>query len=87
MKQKIEIKIATIEKNRDHAKIKFNLETDLVPKCGLVEPFIKLIIKDVATPLLEECEDDTHTPEMGTWESSGTPKTSKFDFKGQNTSP
>jgi len=28
----------------------------------------------VATPLLEECEDDTHTPEMGTWESSGTPK-------------
>jgi hypothetical protein len=29
----------------------------------------------VATPLLEECEDDTHTPEMGTWESSGTPKT------------
>jgi len=20
----------------------------------------------VATPLLEECEDDTHTPEMGT---------------------
>jgi len=25
----------------------------------------------VATPLLEECEDDTHTPEMGTWESTG----------------
>jgi hypothetical protein len=41
----------------------------------------------VATPLLEECEDDTHTPEMGTWESSETLKTSKLDCKGQNTSP
>jgi hypothetical protein len=41
----------------------------------------------VATPLLEECEDDTHTPEMGTWESSGTPETSEFNCKGQNTSP
>ncbi len=40
----------------------------------------------VATPLLEECEDDTHTPEMGTWESSETPETSEFDCKGQNTS-
>ncbi len=36
--------------------------------------------------LLEECEDDTHTPEMGTWESIGTPKTSEFDYRGQNTS-
>jgi hypothetical protein len=41
--------------------------------------------KDVATPLLEECEDDTHTPEMGTWESTGALKTSKLDCKGQNT--
>jgi len=41
----------------------------------------------VATPLLEECEDDIHTPEMGTWESSGTPETLEFDLKGQNTSP
>jgi len=40
----------------------------------------------VATPLLEECEDDTNTPEMGTWESSGTSKISEFNFKGQNTS-
>jgi hypothetical protein len=30
----------------------------------------------VATPLLEECEDDTYTPEMGTWESSGILETS-----------
>jgi hypothetical protein len=43
--------------------------------------------KFVATPLLEECEDDTHTPEMGTWESFGTLKTSEFDCKGQNISP
>ncbi len=39
----------------------------------------------VATLLLEEWEDDTHTPEMGTWESTGTPKTSEFDCRGQNT--
>jgi len=31
---------------------------------------------NVATPLLEECENDIHIPEMGTWESSETPKTS-----------
>ncbi len=41
----------------------------------------------VATPLLEKCEDDTHILEMGTWESFRTPKTSKFDCKGQNTLP
>jgi hypothetical protein len=36
---------------------------------------------DVATPLLEECEDDTHTLEMGTWESFGTPKNLEFTKK------
>jgi hypothetical protein len=41
----------------------------------------------VATPLLEECQDDTHTPEIGTWESFGTPKTSELDCRGQNTLP
>ncbi len=40
----------------------------------------------VTTPLLEECEDDTHTLEIGTWESFGTPETSGFNCKGQNTS-
>jgi hypothetical protein len=34
----------------------------------------------VATPLLAKCEDDTHTPKMG------TPKILEFDFRGQNTS-
>jgi hypothetical protein len=42
--------------------------------------------KSVATLLLEGCEDETHTPEMGTWESIRTPKTSEFDCRGQNTS-
>ncbi len=36
-------------------------------------------------PTLRECEDETHTPEMGTWEYFGTPKTSEFDCRGQNT--
>jgi hypothetical protein len=37
-------------------------------------------------PTLRVCEDETHTPEMGTWESSKTPKSSEFNWKGQNTS-
>jgi hypothetical protein len=41
---------------------------------------------DVATLLWEECDDETHTPKMGTWESTGTPKTLEFDCRGQNTS-
>ncbi len=41
----------------------------------------------VATPFLEQCEDNNHTLEMGTWESSETLKTSEFDCKGQNTLP
>jgi hypothetical protein len=39
----------------------------------------------VATPFLEECEDDIHTPEMGTRESFETPETSEFNYRGQNT--
>ncbi len=40
----------------------------------------------VATPLWRKCEVATHTPENGTWESSGTPKNSEVDCRGQNTS-
>jgi hypothetical protein len=40
---------------------------------------------NVATLLWEECEDETHTPKMGTWESIGTPETLQFDCRGQNT--
>ncbi len=38
-------------------------------------------------PTLKECEDDTHTPEMGTWKSSWTPRNSQLDYRGQNTWP
>jgi hypothetical protein len=37
-------------------------------------------------PTLRECEDETHTPEMGTWESPRTAESLEFDCKGQNTS-
>jgi hypothetical protein len=37
-------------------------------------------------PTLKECEDETHTPKIGTWESSETLKISKFNCRGQNTS-
>jgi hypothetical protein len=32
-------------------------------------------------PTLRECEDETHIPKMGTWESSGTSESSEFDYK------
>ncbi len=38
-------------------------------------------------PTLRVCEDEIHTPEMGTWESSGTLKISELDWRGQNTLP
>ncbi len=46
-----------------------------------IGPFI-----NVATPLWAKCEDETHTPKSGDLESSGTPKNSKLNCKGQNTS-
>jgi hypothetical protein len=48
--------------------------------------FITLGTLAITTLLREECEDETHTLEMGTWESFGTPKSLEFDCKGQNTS-
>ncbi len=41
---------------------------------------------NVATPLWGKCEVAIHTPENGTWKSSGIPKNSEFNCKGQNTS-
>jgi hypothetical protein len=38
-------------------------------------------------PTLKECDDDIHILEMGTWESSATPKNSELDCRGQNTLP
>jgi hypothetical protein len=43
-------------------------------------------VKTCRNPILRESKDETHTPEMGTWEFSGTPKISEFDYKSQNTS-
>jgi hypothetical protein len=37
----------------------------------------------VATPLWAKCEDETHTPKSGNLESSGTPKNSELDCRGQ----
>jgi hypothetical protein len=34
---------------------------------------------------LRVCEDEIRTPEMGTWESSGTFETLEFDCRDQNT--
>jgi hypothetical protein len=40
----------------------------------------------VATPLWVRCEDETHIPKSGNLESSGIPKNSELDYRGQNTS-
>jgi hypothetical protein len=40
----------------------------------------------VATPFWWKCDVVTHTPENGTCKSSGTPKNSEHDCRGQNTS-
>jgi len=48
--------------------------------------FLSLVTIDVATPLWDKCEDETHTPKSGKLESSGTPENSELKFKGQNTS-
>ncbi len=42
---------------------------------------------DVATLCQGKCEDETHTPEIRTWESSETPETLVFNYRGQKTSP
>jgi hypothetical protein len=46
----------------------------------------KVQCKNCRNPILRKCEDETHTPEMGTWESFGTLENLEFDCKGQNTS-
>jgi hypothetical protein len=40
----------------------------------------------IVTPLWTKCEGEAHTPKSGNLESSGTPKNSKLELKGQNTS-
>jgi hypothetical protein len=41
---------------------------------------------NVATPLWAKCEGEAHTPKSENLESSGTPKNSEPELKGQNTS-
>ncbi len=41
----------------------------------------------VTTPLWGKCEDETRTPKSGNLESSGTPKTSELNCRGQKTLP
>jgi hypothetical protein len=36
----------------------------------------------VATPLWDECEDETHTPKSGKLDSSETPENSELDSRG-----
>jgi hypothetical protein len=40
----------------------------------------------VATLLWAKCEGEAHTPKSGNLESSGTPKNSELEFRGQTTS-
>ncbi len=40
----------------------------------------------VITLFWKKCEDEIHTPEIGTWESYRIPETSEFNCRGQNTS-
>jgi hypothetical protein len=51
--------------------------------CG--SPKIGILV--VATLLWGKCEDETHTPKSGNLKSFGTPETSEFNCRGQNTSP
>ncbi len=39
----------------------------------------------ITTPLWDKCEGEAHTPKSGQLESSGTPKNSELEFRGQNT--
>jgi hypothetical protein len=45
------------------------------------------MLTNCRNPTLKECEYVIHTPEMGSWESFGTPENSELDCRGQTTSP
>jgi len=48
-------------------------------------PNVASIENGCCNPTWKECEDETHILEIGTREPFETPKTSKFNCKGQNT--
>jgi hypothetical protein len=75
----------------DHSKIlrTFKEEMISIMKRSLEKQPTKKrlnIFGSCCNPILRECEDEIHIPEMGIWESSGTFETLDFDFRGQNTS-
>ncbi len=41
-------------------------------KASTIHSTFHIQCKGCCNPTLRECEDETHTPKMGTWESSGT---------------
>jgi len=53
----------------------------------IVVDIFHYVLLPVVTSLWGKCEDETCTPKSGNLESSGTPTTSEFDCRGQNTSP
>jgi len=60
----------------------------IVLKCiNIVQILIFEHTKFVATPLWAKCENETHTPKSGNWESSGIPTTLELNNRGQNTLP
>jgi len=48
-------------------------------------PNVASVKNGYCNPTLRECEDGTHTLEMGTWDPSETLEILEFDYKGQNT--
>ncbi len=55
---------------------------DLVPSLSKVICKSLLVCGNFCrNPTLKKCEDDTHTPEMGTWESSKTPRKFRVRFQ------
>jgi hypothetical protein len=50
----------------------------------LIENHLTATRRFYCNPTLKKCEDDTHTPKMGTRESSTTLENSKFNCRGQN---
>jgi len=51
-----------------------------------IDTISMVISVPVATLFWGKGENETHIPEIGTWESSRTFKTSEFNYRGQNTS-
>jgi len=78
-----------------HHRLAFVMTEAPMGRCGQVwllisnpgngKRSVREVKENVATPLRGKCEVATHTPENGTWESSATPETLKFDYRGQNT--